>query len=100
MKRDNSTVVVVLIIACLYSAAAPPVQSEVTKPSVLCDASAAVPVGAAMFIVATNQDNRLRVYRRDSPGGPVPVYRRKKPSEPVPSVDLTSFLKLTETSRS
>ena len=54
MKRDNSTVVVVLIIACLVLAAAPPARSEVTKHSGMCDASAAVPVGPAMFIVAND----------------------------------------------
>lgn len=94
MKRDNSTVVVVLIIALLVLAAPPPARPEVTKHFGMCDASAAVPVGPTMFVVANDEDNRLRVYRRDDPGRPVPVYQRRHPSEPVPWVDLSSFLKV------
>jgi hypothetical protein len=94
MKRDNSAVVVVLIVACLGFTAPPPARPEVTKHFGMCDASAAVPVGPTMFVVANDEDNRLRVYRRDNPGGPVPVYRSKHPKEPVPSVDLSSFLKV------
>jgi hypothetical protein len=60
----------------------------------MCDASAAVPVGPTMFVVANDEDNRLRVYRRDTPGAPVPVYRKKHPGKPVSSVDLSSFLKV------
>ncbi|KIU29104.1 hypothetical protein SR39_24070 [Methylobacterium radiotolerans] len=33
----------------------------------MCDASAAVEVGAELFVVANDEDNRLRLYRRGSP---------------------------------
>ncbi len=94
MKRDNSIVVMVLILVGLVLAAATPARSEVTKHYGMCDASAAVSLGPAMFIVANDEDNRLRVYRRDDSGRPVPVYRRENAGEPVRSVDLSSFLKL------
>lgn len=37
----------------------------------MCDASGAVPVGSNLFLVANDEDNILRLYRRDQPGGPV-----------------------------
>ncbi|WP_447599734.1 DUF3616 domain-containing protein [Nitrospira sp. Nam80] len=80
MEHNNWTVVMALITACLVLATPPPARSEITKHFGMCDASAAVPVGPAMFVVANDEDNRLRVYRRDDPGAP------------VSSVDLTSFL--------
>ncbi len=46
----------------------------------MCDASAAVSVGTNFFVVANDEDNVLRVYRR-RPGGP-----------PVSTVDLNKFL--------
>lgn len=47
----------------------------------MCDASAAVAVDKNLFIAASDEDNVLRVYRRD------------KPEQPQ-RIDLTSFLKL------
>ncbi len=46
----------------------------------MCDASAAVSVGTNFFVVANDEDNVLRVYRR-RPGGP-----------PISIVDLNKFL--------
>jgi hypothetical protein len=37
----------------------------------MCDASGAVTVNSNLFIVADDEDNILRVYRADQPGGPV-----------------------------
>ena len=34
----------------------------------MCDASAAVPVGPSLFVVANDEDNILRVYKRDESG--------------------------------
>ncbi|HEX8291559.1 MAG TPA: hypothetical protein VF570_07390, partial [Pyrinomonadaceae bacterium] len=39
-----------------------------------CDASAAVPVGPALFVVANDEDNLLRVYHSDTPGPPVQTF--------------------------
>lgn len=46
-----------------------------------CDASAAASIGGAAFVVANDEDNTLRVYRRDIAGGSIAAF------------DLTSFLK-------
>ena len=48
----------------------------------MCDASGAVAVGTNLFLVANDEDNSLRLYRRDAPGGP------------VKSFNLDSFLEL------
>lgn len=53
----------------------------------MCDASAAVAVGTNRFLVANDEDNVLRLYRRDAPGAP------------VKSFDLDSFLEITGKSR-
>ncbi len=47
----------------------------------MCDASAAVAIGPTMFVVANDEDNVLRVYRRGKSGKPVHTF------------DLASFLK-------
>jgi hypothetical protein len=61
-----------------------PVQSAELSPAVIyygmCDASAAVAVGTNFFIVANDEDNFLRIYRRH-PG-----------DRPYSTVDLTRFL--------
>jgi Protein of unknown function (DUF3616) len=48
----------------------------------MCDASAAVALGATLFIVANDEDNAIR------------VYRRQPAAMPVSSFDLTDFLRL------
>ena len=45
-----------------------------------CDASAAVAISATLFVVANDEDNILRVYRRD------------RPAQPVYSLDVSRFL--------
>jgi hypothetical protein len=57
--------------------------SEPTLYYGMCDASAAVALGTNLFAVANDEDNILRVYRRQ-PGG-----------LPVTSFDVTPFLRLT-----
>jgi len=47
----------------------------------MCDASAAVAVGAEFFLVANDEDNALRLYRRDRGGQPLGRY------------ELSSFLR-------
>lgn len=50
-------------------------QEQVPSSSLMheqtCDASAAVPVGDALLLVANDEDNVLRLYRRDVAGGPI-----------------------------
>ena len=48
----------------------------------MCDASAAVALGATLFILANDEDNVIR------------VYRRQPAAMPVSSFDLTDFLRL------
>ena len=55
-------------------------RSEPTEHFGICDASAGAPVGLNLFVVANDEDNQLRLYRRDVAGGP------------VSSIDLNSFL--------
>ena len=40
-----------------------------------CDASAGVAVSSNLFIMANDEDNLLRVYRRDQPGTPVQAFQ-------------------------
>lgn len=48
----------------------------------MCDASAAVAIGSDSFVVANDEDNILRIYKRDKSG------------DAVASQDLTAFLKI------
>jgi Protein of unknown function (DUF3616) len=84
MRQNVWTVFValmVLITTLLVAPATSQVNPEITKHFGMCDASAAVAVGPTMFVVANDEDNVLRVYRRDTSG------------EMVHTLDLTSFLK-------
>src|ERR1043166_6014129 len=40
-----------------------------------CDASAGVAVSSNLFLMANDEDNLLRVYRRDKPGPPVQAFQ-------------------------
>ena len=51
----------------------------------MCDASAAVAIDAETFIVANDEDNTLRVFRRNSAG--------REPAAPIAEADLSGFLK-------
>lgn len=65
----------------LASAATAQSASAIARYSGMCDASAAVALGSRLFVVANDEDNVLRMYRRDAPG------------KPVQTLDLTAFLK-------
>ena len=52
------------------------------KHSDMCDASAAVPISSSLFVVANDEDNILRVYKRDESG------------ESVYSKDISTDLKI------
>lgn len=69
-----------ILIAVL--APAPSVAAGIIRHTGMCDASAAVPVAAAMFAVANDEDNVLRIYRRNKGG------------EPLASFPLNAFLKI------
>ena len=70
-------------LAALLLASAATAQSApaIARYSGMCDASAAVALGSKLFVVANDEDNVLRMYRRDTPG------------KPVQTLDLTAFLK-------
>lgn len=78
MKRNLSTVLVAALLALPATGHAGP---ETTEHLGMCDASAAVAIGPTMFVVANDEDNVLRVYRRGKSGKPVHTF------------DLASFLK-------
>jgi len=62
-------------------------KAHLTRPSVysgMCDASAAVAVSSNLFVVASDEDNTLRVYRSDRPG------------PPIKSFDFNAFLEIVE----
>jgi hypothetical protein len=68
-------------LSCAVAAAAAPATAAVQHFG-MCDASAAVAVGADHFLVANDEDNILRLYRRDGAD-----------AEPR-TFDLSTFLKL------
>lgn len=53
----------------------------------MCDASGGVVVNSNLFVAASDEDNTLRLYRSDQPGGP------------IKSFDLNAFLELRGKSR-
>jgi hypothetical protein len=80
MKRI-STVFVIVIAGLLALPAIAQAGPEITEHLGMCDASAAVAIGSTMFVVANDEDNVLRVYRRNKAGKPVFTF------------DIGSFLK-------
>jgi len=72
--------------AILAIAFAPATTAEkpppITRHSGMCDASAAVPVGSTLFVVVNDEDNTMRIYKRDESG------------KPIYSKDLSSFLQI------
>jgi hypothetical protein len=78
MRTVTAIFVAVMLFASVVSAQQP---AKITEYYGMCDASAAVSIGQDMFMVANDEDNILRVYRRDQ-GGP-----------PVKPFDLISWLK-------
>jgi hypothetical protein len=70
-------------VAIVATVMTPLASADIVKYSGMCDASAAVPVDASRFIVANDEDNSLRVYKKDASG---------KASYTSP--DLTTFLQI------
>ena len=56
-----------LIMIAALSGAAAAIAAGAMRYEGMCDASAAVAIDARHFIVASDEDNRLRIYRRDEP---------------------------------
>lgn len=80
------------MIACLISMGpisglAATAQAQEFVYRTMCDASAAVSLDADHFVVANDERNTLRIYKRDQP-------------DPVTSVDLFNFLGTSETKES
>ncbi len=82
MNIQPFTLAIAIIATILAPSVIAGTSSPVTKHFDMCDASAAVPVGSDLFIVANDEDNILRIYKRDEPG------------EPIYSQDLSSFLEI------
>src|SRR5262245_57999054 len=81
MRTTSIAVLLVLASQCVNSVAAAPQLSDETVYRGMCDASAAIAVAPDLFVVACDEDNILRVYRRGN-------------AEPVSQTDLTEFLEI------
>lgn len=81
-KLTLVSLVVVSLLLTLTGRAGEPAVSEASFYHGMCDASAAVPLGAGLFAVGNDEDNTLRIYRTDRSG------------PPVMSTNLSSFLKV------
>ena len=79
-----------LVLAACYGTASGQQKSPVFEYSGMCDASAAVAVGAGMFVVASDEDNILRVYRYGETNATqnVPLDSFLKPDPNEPEADL------------
>jgi hypothetical protein len=82
MKLNLSNIAVAFLSTALAQSVNADTPTQIIKHSGMCDASAAVHVESSLFIVANDEDNTLRVYKRDELGGP--VY----------SQDISSFLQI------
>ena len=56
------------VTAAIFPSAAPSIA--VIEYPEMCDPSAALAISDRLFIVASDEDNVLRVYARDNPGAP------------------------------
>jgi Protein of unknown function (DUF3616) len=92
IKRNAPSACAALLAVFLLTQLAVPQEAlEVTEHAGMCDASAAVAVGSSMFLVANDEDNQLRVYRRDMPGKPVRTFDLSlflKPDAENPEADI------------
>ncbi len=82
MNLKHSTVTAAILAIPFAPAAIADTPASVVSYSGMCDASAAVPVGPSLFVVANDEDNTLRVYKRDESG------------KSLYSQDLSSFLQI------
>lgn len=82
MNRKLSAVAVIFVAMVLALPVTAGTHSPITKHFGMCDASAAVPVGSNLFVVANDEDNTLRIYKRNESG------------ESIYSQDLSSFLQI------
>ena len=72
MNLKLSTVAVAILVTVISSAAiATSLPVPITNHSGMCDASAAIPVGSDLFVVANDEDNILRFYKRGESGASV-----------------------------
>ncbi len=82
MDLKLSTIAVAIVATVITLPVTAGTPQPITRYSGMCDASAAVPIDSALFVVANDEDNTLRVYKRDESG------------EAVYSQDLSSFLQI------
>src|SRR5687768_15731187 len=73
---------ILIIVASIPLPASAGTLSPIKNHFGMCDASAAVPVGSNLFVVANDEDNILRIYKSDESG--TAIY----------SQDLSSFLQI------
>ncbi len=82
MTRKFSTIVVTIIATILALPVCAGTLSSIIRHFGMCDASAAVPVGSDLFVVANDEDNLLRIYKNNESGNSLYSY------------DLTTFLQI------
>ena len=91
MRRIAARILTTLAALLLASAATAQTESDGARYAGMCDASAAVALGPKLFVVASDEDNVLRVYRRDQPGKPVHTFDLApflQPSPDYPEADI------------
>ena len=82
MNLKLSTVTVAIVATVLALPATADTPPPLARHSGMCDASAAIPISPTLFAVANDEDNTLRVYKRDESG------------ETIYSQDISSFLQI------
>jgi hypothetical protein len=82
--------IVALVLLASCGTAASKQKSPIVEYFGMCDASAAVSLSAEMFVVASDEDNVLRVYRRNEPNvaQTVPLDSFLKPDPEEPEADI------------
>ncbi|MEO8317060.1 MAG: DUF3616 domain-containing protein [Bradyrhizobium sp.] len=88
---------ILLIGACVPAAAED--QLSIVEYSGMCDASAAIALENGIFVVASDEDNILRVYRRGEPAAAqsIPLGQDLKVDPDEPEVDLEGAARVGDT---
>jgi len=82
MNKRLVIIAITIVITILTLPVSAGTLSPITTHYGMCDASAAIPVGTNLFVVANDEDNTLRIYNNDEPGNS--IY----------SQDLSAFLQI------
>lgn len=82
MNKKPAIITITIVITILTIPVFAGTPSPIIKHYGMCDASAAVPVGTSLFVVANDEDNTLRIFKNDESGNS------------IHSQDLSTFLQI------